>query len=501
MQKRFGVAAQVACFLCACGNSASPVSTAPGSGASPVTGTAAIGGSTAGSGLAGSVAVAAGSAGKSGSGGAGASAPAVTARAGTGGAAAAGTSGSAGSTVLVSAGAGGLAAGGGGASAGTGAAVGGGTCDGQNLLAVPDDPRMRGPWDVGVKTVMIGRTTVEVMYPAQAGSSAGMPEATYDLRDWLPPQERSKVPADHSPPVGPIGGHFYRDVPIDGDHGPYPIVIFIHGTASMRIASISTNVQWASRGFVVLAADYPGLGLLDQLNSACGYPTTGDQDIQGDVQAQLTALASPSGDLAMLAGHVDTTRVGISGHSQGACVSATLSTLTGVQIVLPLAGATNVSAAPGLKSIFWLAGMSDMVIGYDSVMLGSSVCPANPGPATDDVDAYTASPGSPSVTKRLVGITGGGHLVPTDLCQKNMQGFNAIQESEMDGVCGIDTAVIIGLPALFDCGTIDWMAGVDATNYGTTAALEETLQCRDRTAQFANMQMMVPIIGDYRHDP
>jgi hypothetical protein len=499
MQKRFGVAAQVACLLCACGNSSSPVAAPPGalvgagSGASP----AAASGSGAGPSVAGSPAVAGGGAGRSGAGGAGAAALPVGASAGSSGAGLAGSSaaGSGGA-----AGTAGLAAAGGNGSAGAPAAVGG-TCAGQNLLAVPDDPRMRGPWDVGVKTAMIGRTTVEVLYPAQAGSSAGMPEATYNLKDWLPPQERSKVPDDHSPPVGPIGGHLYRDVPIDGDHGPYPIVIFIHGTASMRIASLSTNVQWASRGFVVLAADYPGLGLLDQLNSACGYPTTGDQDIAGDVQAQLTALANPSGDLAMLAGHVDTTRVGISGHSQGACVSATLSTLTGVQIVMPLAGATNVSAAPGLKSIFWLAGLSDMVIGYDSVLLGSSVCPANPGPATDDVDAYTASPGSPAVTKRLVGITGGGHLAPTDLCQKNMQGLNAIQESEADGVCGIDTAVIIGLPALFDCGTIDWMAGVAATNYGTTAALEETLQCRDRTAQFANMQAMVPIIGDYRHDP
>jgi hypothetical protein len=63
--------------------------------------------------------------------------------------------------------------------------------------------------------------------------------------------------------------------------------------------------------------------------------------------------------------------------------------------------------------------------------------------------------------------------------------------------------VIIGLPALFDCGVegFDWQKGVEAVNYASTAALEETLQCKDRDAAFETMQAAVPLIGDYRHDP
>jgi hypothetical protein len=61
--------------------------------------------------------------------------------------------------------------------------------------------------------------------------------------------------------------------------------------------------------------------------------------------------------------------------------------------------------------------------------------------------------------------------------------------------------VIIGLPALFDCGTIDWKTAVGALNYVTTAALEETLQCRDRSAQFRDLQKNVPELGDYKHAP
>lgn len=362
-----------------------------------------------------------------------------------------------------------------------------------------------------MRTVTIGRLTVEVVYPAEPGSTAGLPEATYDVRDWLPPSERSKVPDAASPAVGPIGGHLYRDVPIDAGHGPYPVAIFVHGTASFRIASGSTLVQWASRGIVVLGADYPGLFLADQLCqttgsaslNACNCAETGAQDIPGDVNTQLAALASPSGGLAFLAGRLDTGRIALSGHSQGGCVAASLSGLPNVQAVLPFSASTTVYPSASLQSILYASGMVDTVMGYDAAQLGNFVCPnASDGtPAFSVKKGYTDSPGPTAVTKRLVGIAGGGHLVPTDLCQNNAFGRNAIQEAEQDGVCGIDTAVIIGLPALFDCGTIDMPTGVRAVNYASTAALEETLLCRDRSAAFASLQTNVPVVGEFLHAP
>lgn len=382
-----------------------------------------------------------------------------------------------------------------------------GGCGQTSIPSLPSDPSARGPWDVGVRTVQIGRLTAEVLYPAAPGSTAGLPGATYDVRDWLPADQQAKVPDSHSPAVGPIGGHLYRDVPIDAVYGPYPIVIQIHGTASFRIASGSIAATWASRGFVVVAADYPGLMLTDQLcatfdcqlnSHSCG--TIGQQDIVGDVKAQLAALGAPSADLAFLAGHVDATRVGITGHSQGACVAAGLSTLPNVQVVLPMAGSLNVVPSSSLRSLMFIAGMNDTVIGYNSSLIGNLVCAPVSGqwPASSDTGAFQASPGPPNVTKRLVGITGGGHLVPTDLCQKNAQGMNAIQEAQADGVCGINSAVIIGLPALFDCGTIDMPTGVKDVTYASAAALEETLMCRDRTAQFASLRQNLPTVGDFQ---
>ena len=152
-----------------------------------------------------------------------------------------------------------------------------------------------------------------------------------------------------------------------------------------------------------------------------------------------------------------------------------------------MSGSTPTSPSSSLKSIMYISGMSDTVIGYNGPGIGSIVCPPNPAPAVNVATGYQQSPGAP-VIKRLVGISGGGHLVPTDLCQKNAQGRNAVQEAQASGVCGVNTAVIIGLPALFDCGTIDMATGIKAVNYASTAALEETLHCRNRSAQFSSIE-------------
>jgi dienelactone hydrolase len=370
-------------------------------------------------------------------------------------------------------------------------------CAAMASLPVPDDPIVRGPWPVGVRTVSIGRLTVEVIYPGAPGSEQGKPEATYDVRAWLPERERNKVPDANSPAVKPIGGGLFRDLPIDMEHGPYPVVLFVHGTASFRIASGSTMTHWASRGFVVVAADYPGMFLADMLAPTldCLLPTSGAQDVPGDIATQVQALGAPSGSLAFLAGHLDMTRVGLSGHSQGACITATLSTLANVRIVVPMAGSAAVATSSSLRALMYIGGIDDKVIGYNAPLIGNVVCPLF---SSSDTGAYQASPGPPAVTKRLAGIAGGGHLVMTDLCQTNALGRNAIEEAQADGVCGINSAVLIGLPALFDCGTIDMATGIKAVNYASTAALEEVLMCKDRSAQFANIRTTIPSISDFQ---
>jgi predicted dienelactone hydrolase len=322
-------------------------------------------------------------------------------------------------------------------------------------------------------------TDVEVWYPATRGSDAGQTRVTYDVTKFLPAGQSSKIPASANK-AGTCD--CYRDLPLDTTHGPYPAVIFIHGTGSFRVASTSQMTQWASRGFVAVAADHPGLDLPDTLATFSAGACTGSgiqQNLSRDVDAEIAALTKKTGDFAFLGSSVDMGRIGIGGHSQGAMNAASFSTKPNVEIDFPLAdlGGTVVPASPSLKSVLVVGGMSDSVVPYSS-----------------DQSAYSGSP-SP---KRLVGITGGDHLDVTDLCwQTNSSGQTGIQVAQQYGVCGTSF-----LAVLAKCGSIKPpQLGPDITNYVTTAALEETLHCVDRSAAFADLRTKYPQVGDFQHTP
>ena len=206
-------------------------------------------------------------------------------------------------------GAGGVGGGGGGGSGGGGTVAG---CSGQSLLALPSDPSARGPWPVGARTVTLAGLTVEVWYPATPGSDAGQMPAVYDIREHLPAADAAKIPDADNPWQS---CDCVRALPLDDGHGPYPLVLFVHGTAAFRTQSLTFMTHWASRGFVVVAADHPGIQLKDVLASPLGLPGASDQ--AGDANKILDALAAPSGDIAFLAGHLDGARIAASGHSAG----------------------------------------------------------------------------------------------------------------------------------------------------------------------------------------
>lgn len=393
--------------------------------------------------------------------------------------AAAGTGGSAGGAAGAAAGAGG--------SASVAPTVPG--CTGSTLLKVPDDTSVRGPWPIGSKTVKFGRfTNVEVFYPAEPGSEQGKPEIEYDMRLFLPERERSKVP-DAEASI--VKARTYRDLPIDAAHGAYPVMIFVHGTASFRLRSLSSESLWASRGFVVMAADHPNLYLADYLGSnGCGLSVPA-LDLSGDVDSEIAALTTPKDDLAFLAGHIDMQRLALAGHSAGAYNVAQFSSKPGVQLVIALAGTRAVSQSSSLKSVLFAAGIDDSVLPYGpgGTGLGSILYPGS------DTDAYNRSPGPSAVKKRLVGIAKGGHLNVVDGCAKNAMGKTGIQVAQDNGVCGAGSVA-----PLADCGSIDANKAISITNEVMTAVMEETLQCQDRKAWISALMSRHPEVTDFHED-
>jgi hypothetical protein len=348
-------------------------------------------------------------------------------------------------------------------------------CDGARFPGTASDPAVRGPWAVGARTVQIGRLTVEVWYPAAAGSEAGQQPAQYDIRQALSPSLRDDIPEDDNP-----WQHCdcYRDLPLDEGYGPYPVVVFVHGTAAFRHQSLPQVTHWASRGFVVVAADHPGLMLGDTLATLCPDDPSGEQDLGGDVDAMLAALAAPSGELAFLAGKIDATRVGVAGHSAGGGAAAASAGKPGVRVVMPLAGAGAVSSSATLDGILYMGGMADTIAQWDRVE-----------------SAWSSSP----TPRYLVGLENAGHLAFSDLCETvNAEGQNLLEIADEHGLCGAQFAGF-----LFDCNDdyLDGPIGWEIVNYATTSMLEASLQCRADLAPLSGIQTAYPDVGAYNEAP
>jgi alpha-beta hydrolase superfamily lysophospholipase len=334
------------------------------------------------------------------------------------------------------------------------------------LLAKSADPAEPGPWAVGVRTAQVGKLTAEVWYPATPGSDAGKQGKVYDLREWLPTSEKAKIPDADNPWQR---SHSFADLPLDADHGPYPVVIFVHGTAGFRTQSLEHMEHWASRGFVVLAADHPGLFLGDLLDF-----DTAERDLDGDLNALVSAAKQASGDLAFLNGRADTARVAMAGHSAGG--GAVQARGADAAVLMPLA-AGGTKAGAKLVSTLVMAGQADKVVAY-----------------ADTVKGYDASPKK----KRLLGVAKAGHLFPSALCWlENDGGANIFEVAQQYGV---KNASLAGL--LFDCpadqpGPTELRAVV---NFATAATLEETLHCT-LGDPFGDVKERFPQVGEFRYEP
>ena len=326
------------------------------------------------------------------------------------------------------------------------------SCDASSMLSVSSNPAESGPWVVGSRTITIDGLTTEVFYPAVSGSQYGQPLKSWDVRQFLPDSEAAKLPDEVSFRECET---CYADLPLDTQHGPYPVIIYVHGTASTRIASLAFFEHWASRGFVVLSADNPYIYQKDAMESTAGILLA---DQTGDTLDLIEEIRRPSyfGQAAFLRGNVDSNRIGLAGHSAGGFAIRNLGDEAGVRVLMPMAsGGTNEGS--DLISTMILGGLEDTTASFSLT-----------------TSAYEDSP----VKKRLAGFANMGHVGFVDVCrgvelrqQYGLEIPDAMQQLLDDG-CGE--------------GYVEPEAGWTMINYLSTAGFEETLKCDANSANKIN---------------
>jgi Platelet-activating factor acetylhydrolase, isoform II len=347
------------------------------------------------------------------------------------------------------------------------------------LPARSADRSAKGPWPVGAKHATVGALSVEIWYPATIGSDAGKERVRYDIRADLPADQAAKI-SDTETPLQPCD--CVRELPIDTAHGTFPLIVFIHGTAGFKTQNLDNAQHWASRGFVVMSANHPGLSIGSFVGGGGGFGG-GGQNLKGDVQAEIAAMGAATGDLAMFAGRVDLNRIGLSGHSAGGNGVAGMGDLPGVKVIVPLAANTATTGASVQSSMF-IGGTADGVVQFSGV-----------------TDGYTKS--AVRSHKRLVGIKGAAHTGVTSLCEiKNPAGKSIVDVAKESGVLSGLLGTFAG--SLFDCNknTTPQVETVPMVNAASTAAFEETLQC-DASAGAAidAIQTQFPKVEIYKHEP
>ena len=311
-------------------------------------------------------------------------------------------------------------------------------CTDISLRNIPVDPELEGPWPVGSKTVLVDGLVTEVWYPAVPGSEAGKSNDRIDMKQYLPDSD-----ADPNEPQFQVNS--YKGLPIDTDYGPYPVIIYVHGTGSYRHASHGLFTHWASRGFVVLCCDNPGISFGDLMEGGLAALATADQ--KGDTQILLDAIRNPSGELRFLKGAIANNRYGLAGHSAGGVAVGLLGKEDGVKVIVPMAsGGVNGTT---LESAMIMGGLEDAAATEPIVRSG-----------------YKRT----SVKKRLVLIPDAGHNVFLSVC-------DMILESDTD--LGDLTAI-----AHDGCGP-QYMApeeSIKIVKFASTGAFEETLMCSKTSA-------------------
>jgi pimeloyl-ACP methyl ester carboxylesterase len=240
---------------------------------------------------------------------------------------------------------------------------------------------------VGVTT----RTWTDMTRPTPAnGTAAAKTSRTLVTEVWYPTSAHG---------VSPI-----RDAPL-APGGPYPLVLFVHGSGSGRQVYSYLTIGLAQAGYVVAAADFP----LTAMSTPGGSSDLHVSDEVGDLSFLCDQLKAASGDASdALKGAVDGLGYAVVGHSTGGAV-AELAAFAGDD--------AQITHDPRVVAVVPLSGDACM---FDPAFFKSRAVPIFAIGATNDLFVRFANSGqwvmdNTNPPHLLADLVGGQHIYFTDI--------------------------------------------------------------------------------------
>lgn len=164
-----------------------------------------------------------------------------------------------------------------------------------------------GPYDVGVITIEIANDanerplTVDVWMPLVDGTTGDPHEYTLIAGSYYPSPEAISATADAL-----------------ATDGPFPLVLYSHGSGGLRYIHSSYTETIASHGYVVVAPDHTGNTAVDVIAGSGTEPELTAWNRVNDARAVLDAMTDPANEVtAPFQAAIDSERIAVTGHSFG----------------------------------------------------------------------------------------------------------------------------------------------------------------------------------------
>lgn len=320
------------------------------------------------------------------------------------------------------------------------------------------DPGKPGPYTVGVTTLRLSDTSrvddktkeprpmvVEIWYPAVDDANKGTPDA-YQVSNDAPPavQDRLKQLGIEVPAMKQ---NAFRDAEPLRKEGPYPIILFSHGSGGIRYQSVFQTVHLASHGYVVVSVDHAGNTLYDLfLDPKAQDPTRlfkaavdRPLDVKFSLEEVKKRAQHPQDRFHQL---IDFSKIGTTGHSFGGMTSIlVLAHISGIQVVVPQAPHTSLLSALGVEAqhvrnavVMVHAAKDDRTLSYDK----------------EEKAFYDLAITEPyhNTDRYLVTLERGGHFSYSNICELDLKkyasrlGFGNVDSILSDGCATHNTPIL-----------------------------------------------------------